>query len=352
MMDHHLFDVQKSKNEARVWVLPMPYSATTSYRSVTHLGPEAILQASSQVDFCDADVGTPEKAGIYMELNSDEVVHRNALARKAVQRIRKARQEGKPERGDDIELVNQCTHENDEFVSTWVENACAQNRLPIVLGGDHSVSFGAIKACVSLSNAEIGVLQVDAHADLRQEYESFVGSHASIIHRVKSELLVKHITQVGIRDFCEEELLEIQNSKGRLVTYFDRFLRSYRLEENFIELAKSIVSTLPENVYLTVDIDGLDPIFCPNTGTPVPGGLTFEQLIVLMDQLVQSGRRLVGLDLCEVAPPKSWPKEQLGEVWDANVGARLLYKMIGFALMSRGSRFVSLPNLPTPPGIS
>jgi agmatinase len=123
------------------------------------------------------------------------------------------------------------------------------------------------------------------------------------------------------------------------------------LNGGFLELATKIVSTLPHNVYLSFDIDGLDPALCPSTGTPVPGGLSFDEIIAVMQAVVASGKRIVGLDLVEVAPPplEGLDVEAMGDSWDANVGARLLYKMIGFALQSRGE--LDGAGLPVPPGV-
>jgi agmatinase len=134
------------------------------------------------------------------------------------------------------------------------------------------------------------------------------------------------------------------------MTYFDRHMRKARFDATLPKLAQSIVSTLPEHVYVSFDIDGLDPVLCPNTGTPVPGGLSFDEMILIMSTLATSGKKIVGLDLCEVAPPRDMADDELGDLWDANVGARVLYKLIGFALMSQGEKCATPPALPFVPG--
>jgi agmatinase len=144
---------------------------------------------------------------------------------------------------------------------------------------------------------------------------------------------VTRLVQVGVRDFCEEEAQRIDESAGRIVTFFDADLQA-RLAagEPWAALVEEMLAPLPRTVYLSFDIDGLDPALCPHTGTPVPGGLNFAQACFLLRALAQSGRRLVGFDLVEVAPGPD------GDEWDGNVGARLLYKLIGHALATRAGQ--------------
>jgi agmatinase len=200
--------------------------------------------------------------------------------------------------------------------------------MPVVLGGDHSVPFGAILAYAE-THPNLGILHLDAHADLREAYEGFTWSHASIFHNVITTVGgVDRLVQVGVRDLSNAESAMIDNSQGRIVTFFDSDLAARKEEgATWAEIADEIVAALPRDVYLSWDIDGLDPTLCPSTGTPVPGGLSWNEAIGLLRALRRNGKRIVGLDLCEVSP---------GETeWDANVGARLLYKMIGFALLTQ-----------------
>ena len=199
----------------------------------------------------------------------------------------------------------------------------------VILGGDHSVPFGAMRAYAERYPG-LGILHLDAHADLRDAYEGFTWSHASIFHNVVTKLPnVSRLVQVGVRDLGQAESRMIERSKGRIVTFFDPDLAALKeVGTPFARIADDIVAQLPNDVYLSWDIDGLDPTLCPGTGTPVPGGLSWNEAIGLLRALQRSGKRIVGLDLCEVSP---------GETeWDANVGARLLYKMIGFALLTQG----------------
>ena len=200
-----------------------------------------------------------------------------------------------------------------------------------VVGGDHSTPFGAIKAYAE-KYTSLGVLHLDAHADLRDAYEGFTWSHASIMFNVMKHVPgVRKLVQVGIRDFGEAEYTMIRESEGRIHTFFDARLARARLDGMpWREQVDSIVAELPQHVYLSWDIDGLEPTLCPNTGTPVPGGLTFAQAVALLEGLVRAGKKIVGFDLNEVSPGAN------GSEWDGNVGARLLYKMIGWTLMSQG----------------
>jgi agmatinase len=210
--------------------------------------------------------------------------------------------------------------------------ARADGRLVGVVGGDHAAPFGAIEAAAA-RNPGLGILHVDAHCDLRPAYEGFTWSHASIMRNVYDRVPgVARIVQVGIRDASSEEMALVRRSKRRLIVHRDGALARHELAGGgFAASAKRIVRDLPAEVWVSFDVDGLDPALCPHTGTPVPGGLSFRQAVFLLEEVVRAGRRIAGFDLCEVAPGPA-------DEWDANVGARILYKLIGFALLSRAKR--------------
>ena len=176
-----------------------------------------------------------------------------------------------------------------------------------------------------------GIFHIDAHADLRENYQGFEDSHASIFYNlIKQTKSLDKLVQVGVRDFCEEELSLINNNKKLIKTYFDSDLRKPRLNGKILKKIKKIISKLPKHVYVSVDIDGLNPTLCPNTGTPVPGGLSFDEFCEFIKEIRESGRKIIGLDLCEVTP--------IGEnSWDAIVGARVLFKLLGFALCQKNT---------------
>jgi agmatinase len=140
---------------------------------------------------------------------------------------------------------------------------------------------------------------------------------------------IEKIVQVGIRDFSEGENNITRESEGRILMYTEHEIKRSLLEGmNWRELAENIISHLPDNVYISYDIDGLQPWLCPNTGTPVPGGFQLEETTYLLEKLVESGRKIIGFDLCEVSPGE--------DEWDANVGARVLYKLCLLAAKSNG----------------
>jgi agmatinase len=217
-----------------------------------------------------------------------------------------------------------------QFVYAHTRRVLAEGKTPGLIGGDHSTPFGAIKAVAEHAAAagrRLGILHVDAHMDFRIGYEGFRWSHASIMHNVLTQApQVAKVVQVGIRDFGEGEMDFGIEQGQRVTTCYDEDW-AQRLEggEAFLDLAREAVSHLPESVYISFDIDALQPSLCPHTGTPVPGGLGFHQAMLLLDQVRAAGKRVAGFDLVEVCPGPD------GDEWDANVGARVLYKLCGLA---------------------
>ena len=313
---------------AQVVLIPVPWDATTSYRAGTAHGPAAILAASRQVDLFDLETGKPYEAGIAMLPLSDEVMAWNREARALAEPILKVG--GVVAGNADLEAklarVNALGAKLNSWVHAETERWLGKGKIVGIVGGDHSTPLGAITA-IAKRHPAMGILHVDAHADLRQAYEGFTWSHASIMYNVVAALPDTPLVQVGIRDLGEAEHAKIEGSGGGIVTYFDAGLQEELLRgQHWAGIVERIIEALPEEVYVSFDIDGLDPTLCPHTGTPVPGGLSFPQACALLRQLVQSGRRIVGFDLNEVAPGPD------GDEWDANVAARLLYKLIGWSL--------------------
>ena len=325
--DSGLFGLDDTFEAARAVVVQVPFEATVSYGAGTKHGPEAIRRASHQVDLLDADVGDLRAFGIATLPPLDGIAALSDDARDAAIRVIDAQIDGARPNADDIALVDSASLVVERAVHEATARILAADKFPFIVGGDHSVPLGAIRAAAA-RHPEMGILHVDAHADLRLAYEGFTQSHASIMRNVKLALPDMRITQVAIRDFSREEVRVIDDD-ARIVTFFDRHLRSARLDGQFRALARQIVETLPGLVWVSFDIDGLDPTLCPSTGTPVPGGLSFATAALLLERLVASGRRIIGFDLNEVAPGPE------GDEWDANVGARVLYKLCGFALLTR-----------------
>ncbi len=325
--DSGIFGLPHRERDAAVVLVPVPFAATVSYGGGAERGPAAILAASRQVDLYDHQFGRVDEAGIHLRAADPRLEPAHRSARTLVEPI-VAR--GGSTAADRLAieaidgagaLVNDCT---------WRAAGAVLDAGQVIgiVGGDHSVPFGAIRA-VAERHPGFGILHIDAHADLRTAYEGMRWSHASIMDNVLRELPgVARLVQVGIRDFSGDELAAIHGSGGRVVTHFDQEWRRRAFGGvSFDALCREAVGALPGDVYVSFDIDGLDPALCPHTGTPVPGGLSFPEMAHLLDSVVRSGRRIVGFDLVEVAPGD--------DEWDANVGARVLYKLCGAAIASR-----------------
>lgn len=321
--------------EARVVLVPVPWEATTSYGGGAAQGPRAIREASMQVDLYDLDVEKPYAPGIFMGDEAEEIVRANEQAKALAAKIIEA---GGEVRGDaQLEAALARVNALSEVVNAWVERETTRlleaKKIVGVVGGDHSVPFGAIVA-TGRRHPNLGVLHFDAHSDTRKAYEGFAHSHASIMHNVLEQVpQVTKLVQVGIRDVCEEEIEYCKGQGARVRMFTDRDLARRRHGgEPFVKTAKEIADALPAEVWVSFDIDGLDPRFCPSTGTPVPGGLDVQEVVTILREVVRAGKTIVGFDLNEVAPNLSDPDDE----WDGNVGARMLYKLIGFTLASQG----------------
>jgi agmatinase len=223
--------------------------------------------------------------------------------------------------------VNEGSVKMNEWVYEQTSGLLKEGKLVGIIGGDHSVPLGFIRA-IAEKEGDFGIIQIDAHCDLRKSYEGFTHSHASIMYNVLQDVpSVSKLVQVGIRDYSQSEWDYICASEGRVVPYFDKRMKERMYEgDTWKQIADDIIEQLPEKVYLSFDIDGLDPKLCPNTGTPVPGGMEMDQIAYLIKRMLQSGRRLVGFDLCEVGISNN--------EWDENVGARVLFKLCHFMVAS------------------
>jgi len=343
-----IYGLDHDPQTASVHVVSVPWEATTSYGRGTARGPEAVIRESVQVDLFDlvleelgrgrpsplAPSGEPHRAGIVALPVDPAWWSWSAEASRLALEVMADDEAGRPRKADDatIARIDELTSQLDAAVAAQVTQAEEEGRFVALLGGDHAVAFGSIVARAERYPG-LGILQFDAHADLRVAYQGFRGSHASVMHRVLDELPgVSKLVSVGVRDLCREERDAITAAGPRVEAFFDHDRVAHQhAGKPFDAFATRIAESLPREVYITFDIDGLDPRFCPQTGTPVPGGLSFDEAVAIVAAVVASGRRIVGCDLVEVAPGPA------GQTWDANVGARLLYKLIGCALLSSPS---------------
>ncbi|MAF64944.1 MAG: arginase [Planctomycetes bacterium] len=326
-----LFGLDCAAADSKAHVLGVPFDATASFRRGAAGAPGAVLAASHQVELFDLDSGKPHERGIHMHAVDPRLATLNEEARRLVDTARAQGERAKSER----ERVNAIGVEVNHLVGTAVEAALNSQRLPAVLGGDHSVAFGAISAAAR-RHTGLGVLHFDAHADLRPAYEGFEWSHASVFHNLLGRSSdVAALVQVGVRDVSEGELSYIRSSRERVKTLFDRDWRDAGYAGiDRRALVREWIARLPDEVWISFDIDCLDPSLCPNTGTPVPGGLTWHDARLWLGEIARSNRRVVGVDLCEVNPGPTPCTSS-----DALVAARLLYALLGCALKS-GERAV------------
>lgn len=319
-----LFGLPFNFEESAVVLLPVPWEVTVSYAPGTANGPAAIRQASQQVDLYDPSLPNAWQYGYYMLDISREWQQRNHRLRPRAMEILRYLEKGKSpvsnsQLGWTLEEINKAGEDLQHWVFEQSQALLHRQKLVGIIGGDHSTPLGFIRALATVHD-QFGILQIDAHADLREAYEGFTFSHASIMHNALALEQISQLTIVGLRDFCEEEAARIAREPGRITAFTDAHMQQRLFEgEQWKNISREIIDTLPDKVYISFDIDGLDPKLCPNTGTPVPGGLDWPAINYLLRQLTASGKQIIGFDLVEVAPGN--------DEWDGNVGARLLYRL-------------------------
>lgn len=331
--NQNIFGLPFGTGDAAIVIIPVPWEVTVSYGSGTAKGPKAIFDSSFQVDLYDPLVPELWKCGIAMDKIPTALQRKSsALRKKTAAYIRKLENGRDPKKDKHMiavqKEVNKACEEMNALMERIVMTHANKGKLVCLLGGDHSTPLGMMRAMEKI-HGSFSVLQIDAHADLRDAYEGFTYSHASIMFNAIQLKGVEKLVQAGIRDYCEEEAKIAANPAGKVRTYYDRDIK-HRMQNGicWANICDDIISSLGKKVYLSFDIDGLDPKLCPNTGTPVPGGFEFEQVCMLLEKLIASGRTLIAFDLNEVSPGK--------DEWDANVGARLLYRLCGYLARSNG----------------
>lgn len=333
LTSNNIFGLPFTEDDTELVLLPVPWEVTISYRDGTSRGPEHIFNASLQIDLYDPDVTDAWKRGISMLPIDKDMRTKSDYKRQCAELIIRHLEDGGIVTENEY-LTGKLKEVNESC--TWMVGRVYEQTTELLnkgkkvglVGGDHSTPLGFIKALAD-KHSDFGILQIDAHADLREAYENFTYSHASIMYNVLKEVpQVSKLVQVGIRDYCDEELVMIRQNPERISTWFDKEIKERQYEGiSWKAICKNIIDELPEKVYISFDIDGLDPKLCPNTGTPVPGGFELEQINYLFKLLYESGRQLIGFDLNEVSTG-----QQNTDGIDNIVGARALYKMCNFML--------------------
>lgn len=318
---------------AEMVIIPVPWDVTVSYSEGTAEGPQAVLDASTQIDLFVKDIPDAWKLGVAFLPIAEEISQQSKEARKEAAAYISWLEEGQqnhmlnnpeaiPER------INIATQKLNEWVSKEAISWLEKGKMVALLGGDHSTPLGLINTLAN-KHKNIGILQIDAHLDLRKAYEGFEHSHASIMYNALQNPHITKLVQVGARDFCQDEVEFASQTEGRVSIFYDQDIKEQQMEgKTWQTICINITNQLPELVYISFDIDGLDPKLCPNTGTPVAGGLEFHEALYLIKTLVRAGKKIVGFDLNEVTPGE--------DEWDANVAARLLYQMANLMAVSQG----------------
>ena len=271
-----------SFEDSKVVIQSLPYEHTSSYQHGSKNGPKSILEASHYVEFYDEELDqeTYKNIGIctLKELEFNGKVNEKA-----------------------IELIEQSTNA-----------LLRENKFIVSLGAEHTVTLGIVKAYAN-KYKKLSILQIDAHSDLRQEYEGNTYSHACVMARV-NELKIP-ITQVGVRAQCKEEA-ELIKATNSITTIYNHHLS----DKNWID---DVIDSLSDEVYITIDADGFDPQLISAVGTPEPGGLKWDQGLDLFRALAHSGKKVVGFDVVEVLPRE-------GEILTQYCMSQLIYKILGY----------------------
>jgi agmatinase len=329
---NNIFGLPFSEEDARLVVLPIPWEVTVSYGAGTSRAAEHVFHASMQVDLFDAETNDAWKQGFFMRQPDRKILMKSDYLRKEAELYINYTSKGEVLEKNSfmcksLKEINEGSANLNKWVYEQTKSLLDSGKLVGLLGGDHSTPLGYFRA-IAEKYGDFGILQIDAHCDLRKCYEEFVYSHASIMYNALREIpQLKRLVQVGVRDYSQEEWEFINNSNYQVITYFDKEIKERAFEgQSWKQIADEIVSHLPDKVYISFDIDGLDPKLCPNTGTPVQGGFEAEQVFYLIRKIIHSGRTFIGFDLAEIG---------VGETdWDANVGARILWKLCNLLVAS------------------
>jgi len=269
---------QQDYQKAKVVIFPVPYESTTYYKSGTKYGPQAIIDASRHMELYDVELKkTLREVDIF---TLGELEPSKNLPRETILRIK------------DV-----------------IEKILEDKKIPLMLGGEHSITTGAVLALKNRGN-NFSVLQIDAHADLRDEFQGTKYHHGCVMRRVRN--LVPSVVQVGIRSMSSEEADFIKSRKINNIFYYSDLP------------IEKIIPQLKENVYLTLDLDVLDPSIMPSVGTPEPGGLNWQQISELIKK-VGEARKIVGADVVELSPIP-------GEIAPDFSAAKLVFKIINYII--------------------
>ena len=337
LADESIFGLPFTAEESEIIIIPVPWEVTVSYGAGASYGPGAVLDASFQVDLHHQEFPELWKLGMFLDLSAqteqwaDDSVRFKTLAQPIIEALENGEKvENNLVLKRDLDSINNVCSELNDSVKARTLHWLSQGKKVVLLGGDHSTPLGYYQALAEHYD-NFGILHIDAHMDMRIAYEGFEYSHASIMYNALQIPQITKIVQVGIRDFCEQEVAVVQAEKDRVYVHTDIDLKAESFKGvTWEQQCERIINALPQKVTISFDIDGMSFWYCPNTGTPVPGGITFDQATYLLSKLAESGKKIIGFDLVEVAPGD--------DDWDGNVGARMLYHMCGVLAKNNGMK--------------
>ena len=333
--NNNIFGLPFTEEEAKVILVPVPWEVTVSCSAGTARAIEHIYKTSTQIDLFDSNMPQGWKKGFFMREIDKKLLMKSDYLRKEAELYIDFIAHGQDINNNKFMLKSlKEINEGSIMMNNWVyeqtKELLSRDKLVGLIGGDHSISLGYFKALAEKYES-FGVLQIDAHCDLRKAYEKFNYSHASVMYNALNEVpQIERLIQAGVRDYCEAEWNYICNSNYKVITYFDQQIKERAFDgENWKVIVDEIISQLPQHVYFSFDIDGLDPKLCPHTGMPVPGGFQSDEILYLLKKIVESGKKLIGFDLVEVG---------VGETnYDAVVAAKLLWKICNLLVKSNCS---------------
>ena len=326
------FDCISSFESADLILIPVPWSPTVSYKGGTEKGPELIRQASHQLDFFKPLFSCSYNQKIHFLPQEPYIETLNRQAQEWVRQLRKNQFQKESKDSALFKKLNQSSQKLRDWIYETALQVLNKGKIPALVGGEHSISEGLLALIGERNQGDYGILHLDAHADLRDSYEGFERSHASVMNNVlKLKPAPKKLIQVAVRDFCEEEQKIIQSDK-KIECYLDEWLCEQQFQgKTWASLCKTILSKLPKQIYISLDVDVLSWEYAPGTGTPVPGGLSFNQVLYLLSEVKRQNKKLLAFDVVESSPGET--DNEFSE-WNGNVSARLIYHLSGLALNS------------------
>lgn len=330
--NNNIFGLPFTEEEAKVVLLPVPWEVTVSCNAGTARAIEHIFKTSTQIDLFDMNMRDGWKQGFFMRDIDKKILMKSDYLRKEAELYIDFISHGQDVNSNKFMLKSlKEINEGSDMLNNWVyeqtKDLLSRDKLVGLIGGDHSISLGYFKALAE-KYPGFGILHVDAHCDLRKAYGNFNYSHASIMYNALTEVpAVERLIQAGVRDYSEAEWDYICNSDFKVITYFDQQIKERLFGgENWKIIVDEMLQFMPDYIYFSLDIDGLDPKLCPHTGMPVPGGFQSDEILYLIKRVVESGKKLIGFDLVEVGVGVN--------NYDAVVAAKLLWKLCNLLVKS------------------